>query len=74
MGITASQDNKYEFVIDIVSGILKYEGIVAWLSAITAKNEQPLTVSKGSLTQHKIYDNQNPFLPAGTGPDSFCKL
>jgi len=33
--INASQDNKYEFVIDIASGILKYEGIVSWLTSNT---------------------------------------
>jgi death-on-curing protein len=33
--ITASQDNKYEFVIDIASGTLKYEGIVSWLTSNT---------------------------------------
>jgi death-on-curing protein len=33
--IIASQDNKYEFVIDIASGTLKYEGIVSWLSSNT---------------------------------------
>jgi death-on-curing protein len=32
---TASQDNKYEFVIDIASGTLKYEGIVSWLISNT---------------------------------------
>lgn len=31
--IIASQDNKYEFVIDIASGTLKYERIVFWLTA-----------------------------------------
>ncbi|MDP4265129.1 MAG: type II toxin-antitoxin system death-on-curing family toxin [Bacteroidota bacterium] len=35
--ITASQDNKYEFVIDIASGTLKYEGIVSWLTSNTVK-------------------------------------
>ena len=35
--ITASPDNKYEFVIDIASGTLKYEGIVAWLASNTTK-------------------------------------
>src|SRR4030095_14077669 len=35
--IAASQDNKYEFVIDIASGGLKYEGIVSWLTANTTK-------------------------------------
>lgn len=29
--ITASSDNKYEFVINIASGTLQYDGIVAWL-------------------------------------------
>jgi death on curing protein len=33
--IVASQDNKYEFVIDIASGTLKYEGIVSWLTSNT---------------------------------------
>jgi death-on-curing protein len=33
--INASQDNKYEFVIDIASGILKFEGIVSWLTLNT---------------------------------------
>jgi death-on-curing protein len=37
MDITASQDNKYEFVIDIASGALKYEGIVSWLTLNTKK-------------------------------------
>ena len=35
--ITASQDNKYEFVINIASGTLKYEGIVSWLSSNTKR-------------------------------------
>jgi death-on-curing protein len=35
--IIASQDNKYEFVIDIASGTLKYEGIVSWLTLNTQK-------------------------------------
>jgi len=35
MDIKASLDNKYEFVIDIASGALKYEGIVAWLTTNT---------------------------------------
>ena len=38
--IKATQDNKYEFVINIASGILKFDGIVEWLNAST-------TVSKG---------------------------
>jgi death on curing protein len=33
--IKASQDNKYEFVINIASGILKFDGIVEWLNANT---------------------------------------
>jgi death-on-curing protein len=37
MDITASQDNKYEFVIDIASGALKYEGIISWLTLNTKK-------------------------------------
>jgi death-on-curing protein len=37
MDITASQDNKYEFVIDIASGTLKYEGIISWLTLNTKK-------------------------------------
>ena len=35
MDIAASHDNKYEFVIDIASGTLKYEGIVSWLISNT---------------------------------------
>jgi death-on-curing protein len=37
LDFTASQDNKYEFVIDIASGTLKYDGILTWLIANTAK-------------------------------------
>ena len=37
MDLTASQGNKYEFVIDIASGTLKYDGILTWLSSNTAK-------------------------------------
>jgi death on curing protein len=33
--ITASQDNKYEFVINIASGTLKYNEILAWLISNT---------------------------------------
>ena len=33
--ISASQDNKYEFVINIASGTLKYEAILSWLTANT---------------------------------------
>jgi death-on-curing protein len=35
--ITASNDNKYEFVINIASGTLKYEAIVSWLTLNTQK-------------------------------------
>ena len=35
--ISASQDNKYEFVINIASGTLKYEAILSWLTANTKK-------------------------------------
>ena len=35
--INASQDNKYEFVINIASGTLKFEGIVSWLRSNTRK-------------------------------------
>ena len=31
--INASRDNKFEFVINIASGSLKYEGIVLWLTS-----------------------------------------
>ena len=37
LDISASQDNKYEFVINIASGTLKYEGIVSWLKSNTMK-------------------------------------
>ena len=37
LDISASQDNKYEFVINIASGTLKYEGIVSWLKFNTLK-------------------------------------
>jgi death-on-curing protein len=37
LDITASQDNKYEFVINIASGTLKYDGIVSWLASNTTK-------------------------------------
>ena len=37
LDLTASQDNKYEFVINIASGTLKYDGILRWLSSNTAK-------------------------------------
>ncbi len=35
MDIMSSQDNKYEFVIDVASGALKFDGIVSWLRANT---------------------------------------
>ena len=35
--ITASQKNKYEFVINIASGPLKYEGILSWPKTNTVK-------------------------------------
>jgi len=35
--IFASTDNKYEFIIDIASGALKFDGIVTWLEANTRK-------------------------------------
>lgn len=34
--ITASQENKYEFVINIASGAFKYENILNWLKENTA--------------------------------------
>jgi len=37
LDIYASQDNKYEFVINIASGTLKYDGIVSWLASNTTK-------------------------------------
>ena len=30
--LSASQDNKYEFIINIASGTLKFDGIVSWLT------------------------------------------
>lgn len=33
--ISASQDNKYEFVIGVASGVLKYDSILAWLKLNT---------------------------------------
>ena len=35
--MNASPDNKYEFVINIASGSLKYEGILSWLKSNTGK-------------------------------------
>ena len=35
--ITASQDNKYEFVINSASGTLDFDSILSWLSANTKK-------------------------------------
>ncbi|HJS55396.1 MAG TPA: type II toxin-antitoxin system death-on-curing family toxin [Chitinophagaceae bacterium] len=37
LDIFASQDNKFEFVINIASGTLKYDGIVSWLRSNTKK-------------------------------------
>ena len=37
LDIAASPDNKYEFVINIASGTLKYDGIVSWLSSNTTE-------------------------------------
>ena len=37
LDIAASQENKYEFVINIASGTLKYEGILSWLKSNTSK-------------------------------------
>ena len=37
LDIFASQDNKFEFVINIASGALKFDGIVSWLKANTKK-------------------------------------
>ncbi len=37
LDIIASPDNKYEFVINIASGTLKYDGIVSWLSSNTTE-------------------------------------
>ena len=33
--IKASQNDKYNFVISIASGLLKYDGIVTWLKSNT---------------------------------------
>ena len=35
--IVASEANKYEFVIDIAAGTLKYDGILLWLQSNTSK-------------------------------------
>ena len=35
--LTASQSDKYDFVINIASGTLKHAGIVAWLTSNTKK-------------------------------------
>ncbi|HEU5168080.1 MAG TPA: type II toxin-antitoxin system death-on-curing family toxin [Chitinophagaceae bacterium] len=37
LDITASHENKYEFVINIASGTLKYKGILSWLKSNTVK-------------------------------------
>jgi hypothetical protein len=33
LDIVASQDNKYEFVINLASGTLKFDGIFSWLAS-----------------------------------------
>ena len=35
LDITASQDNKYEFVINIAAGTLNFDGILSWLTSNT---------------------------------------
>lgn len=35
LDITASPDNKYEFIINIASGIMKYDAILNWLKSNT---------------------------------------
>jgi death-on-curing protein len=35
--ISASSDNKYEFIINIASGTMNFEGIVKWLEANSEK-------------------------------------
>jgi death on curing protein len=35
--ITASENNKYEFIINVASGIIKFDEIVLWLTANTRK-------------------------------------
>jgi death on curing protein len=37
LDITASEDNKYEFIINIASGTLKDNGIITWLKTNTQK-------------------------------------
>jgi death-on-curing protein len=37
LDFSVSQDNKYEFIIDIASGSLKFEGIIEWLVKNTTK-------------------------------------
>lgn len=37
LDIFASQDNKFEFVINIASGTVKYDGMVSWLKLNTKK-------------------------------------
>ena len=37
--IIASPDNKYEFVINIASGTLRFEGIVSWLTSNTENTD-----------------------------------
>ena len=39
LDVTASQNEKYQFIIDVASGIIKYDQIVAWLkSNVTQKS------------------------------------
>ncbi|KIC91273.1 type II toxin-antitoxin system death-on-curing family toxin [Flavihumibacter sp. ZG627] len=40
LDIAASQENKYELVINIASGTLKFQGIVAWLESNTIKRHE----------------------------------
>jgi death on curing protein len=35
--ITASEAYKYEFIIDVAAGTLKYEGVLKWLESNTSK-------------------------------------
>jgi death-on-curing protein len=37
LDFSVSKDNKYEFIIDIPSGSLKFEGIIEWLVKNTTK-------------------------------------
>jgi death-on-curing protein len=38
LDINATQEEKYQFVIEIASGKSKYEEIITWLNAHTIKN------------------------------------